>query len=148
MGKRPRNQSVTSGARTRAQYWVVLALQVLVSGAVTVYLVIVALTSAVALGGLLTGIILAVAGVLGVAVYPALFKDVIYVNRGNFGWRPRWWRYFGVGFGITFLAYAGVRTVGRSEALAPVVLLFVHIAASTLVSASYLYNRRRALGTP
>lgn len=148
MSKRPRNQSVTTGARTGRLYWVVLTLQLLVSGVVAVYVIIVALTPAVALEGLLTGIVLAVAGVLGVAVYPALFKDVVYVNRGNFGWRPRWWRYFGVGFGITFLAYAGVRTVGRGQALAPVALLFVHIAASALVSASYLYNRRRAMGTP
>lgn len=148
MSKRPRNQSVTTGARTGPWYWTVLILQILVSGAVTIYLTIVALTPAVSLGGLLTGIVLAVAGVLGVAVYPALFKDVIYVNRGNFGWRPRWWRYFGVGFGITFLAYAGVRTVGRGEMLAPVALLFMHMVASTFVSASYLYNRRQAIGTP
>lgn len=148
MSKQPRNQSVTMGTRTGQRYWVLLILQILASGAVTVYLAIAALTSVVALSGLLTGIVLAVAGVLGVAVYPALFKDVIYVNRGNFGWRPRWWRYFGVGFGITFLAYAGVRTVGRGETLAPVALLFVHIAASSLVSASYLYYRRRAMGIP
>lgn len=148
MSERPRNQSVTTRARTGQRYWVVLALQLLVTGAVIVYLAFVALTPLVALGGLLTGTVLAVAGVLGVAVYPALFKDVVYVNRGNFGWNPHWWRYFGVGFGLTFLAYAGVRTTGRGEPLAPVVILVVHIAASALVSGSYLYNRRRAMGVP
>ena len=148
MSKRPRNQSVTTGARTGQRYWMVLVLQILVCGAVMIYLAVVALTPAVALGGLLTGIVLAAAGILGVAVYPALFKDVVYVNRGNFSWGPRWWRYFGVGFGITFLAYGGVRTVGRDQTLAPVALLFVHMAASTLVSVGYLYNRHRAMGTP
>jgi uncharacterized membrane-anchored protein len=148
MSKRPRNQSVTTRSRTGERYWVVLAVQLLLSGVVTVYLGIVALTPAIALSGFLTGVVLAVAGVVGVAVYPALFKDVVYVNRGNFGWRPRWWRYFGIGFGLTFLAYVGVRTVGRDETLAPVALLFVHMVASTLVSASYLYNRRRTMGIP
>lgn len=125
-----------------------LALQVLSGVAMTVYLAIVAVGSQFALSDLLTGIVLSLTGVLGVAAYPSLFKDAIYVNRGNFEWRPQWWRYFGIGFGITFLAYAGVRTVGRDETLAPVVLLFVHVVASSFVSAIYLYNRHRSVGTP
>ena len=148
MSRQPRNPSVTTRARTGRRYWFVLALQILVGVAMAAYLAIVAVGSQFALSDLLTGVLLSLAGVLGVAIYPSLFKDAIFINRGNFEWRPRWWRYFGVGFGITFLAYVGVRTVGRDKTLAPIALLVVHIAASSFVSAVYLYNRHRSVGTP
>lgn len=148
MGKQSRNPSVTGRARTERWYWYVLAVQIVSGVMVTVYLCIAATGVFLTLSGFLTGVVLSLAGLCSVVAYPSLFKDAIYVNRGNFTWCPRWWRYFGVGFGITFLGYAGVRTVGRDEVLAPVVLLFVLIAVSSFVFAVYLYNRHRFVGTP
>lgn len=148
MEKRSRNPSVTGHARTGRRYWYFLAAQIVGGLVVTVYLGIVAIWAVLSPSDLLTGVVLSLAGLLSVAAYPSLFKDAIYVNRGNFEWRPRWWRYFGLGFGVTFLVYIGVRTVGHDEALAPVVMLSVLVAVSSFVSAVYLSNRHRFVGTP
>ncbi|WP_101295877.1 hypothetical protein [Halegenticoccus soli] len=148
MEKQPRNPSVTGRARTGRRYWYVLAAQIVSGVVVTIYLAIAAAHVVVAPSDLLTGIVLSVASLLSVAVYPSLFKDAIYVNREHVEWEPRWWQYVGIGIGVTFLAYLAVRTVGRDEVLAPVLLLFVLIAVSAGISTVYLYRRHRAVGVP
>jgi uncharacterized membrane protein len=142
------NLSVTGHPRTSHLYWYVLVVQVVVGTATLLYLGVAALEILVLLTDLITGLILAVAALVSVAAYPSLFKDAIYVNRANFSWKPRWWRYFAVGFGITFLAYYVVVIAARHPTVVPVVLLVVLVASSLLVSAIYLYNRHRYVGIP
>ncbi|WP_129115315.1 hypothetical protein [Halegenticoccus tardaugens] len=148
MEKQPRNPSVTGRARTGRRYWYVLAGQVVNGVVVTVYLSFAAARLVVAPSDLLTGVVLSLASLLSVAVYPSLFKDAIYVNREHVDWAPRWWQYVGVGIGVTFFAYLVIQTVGRDETLAPVALLFVLVAVSSVISAVYLYRRHHAVGAP
>ena len=143
-----RSPSVAGRPRTSHLYWYVLAAQVIVGMATLLYLGIAALGILVSLTDLATGFVLAVAALVSIAAYPSLFKDAIYVNRTNYGWKPRWWRYFAIGFGITFLTYYAVAVAAYYPGVTPVVLLIVLVASSLLVSISYLYNRHRYVGIP
>lgn len=140
------NPSVVGRARTGPRYWYVLGFQLAGTAIMLLYLAAALAGIVIELADLMTGVVLATGGLLSVAVYPALFKDAIYVNRDGAGWRPRWWRYFVVGFGVSFLGYAVARTT--TFALAPVLTILVLALASALVSAVYLYNRHRTVGTP
>ncbi|ESP89829.1 hypothetical protein K933_02561 [Candidatus Halobonum tyrrellensis G22] len=139
---------MTGRSRSGPWYWYVLAAQLVSAGVVTLYVAVAATGAVVTLGDLLTGVVLAVGALLGVAVYPSLFQDAVYVNRTGSEWRPRWWWYFAAGFGVTFLAYGAVRTSGGAGGAAPVVLPFVLVVVSGGVSAVYLYRRHHAVGTP
>lgn len=142
------NPSVTGRSRSGPWYWYVLAVQLVSAAVVTLYVGVAATGVVVALDDLVTGVVLAVGALLGVAVYPSLFQDAVYVNRSGSEWNPRWWRYFAAGFAATFLAYLAANVSGGAGELVPVVLLFVLIIVSGAVSGVYLYHRRRALGTP
>lgn len=135
-------------SRSGPWYWYVLAVQLVSAGVVTLYVGVAATGAVVALDDLLTGVVLTVGALLGVAVYPSLFQDTVYINRTGSEWNPRWWQYFAAGFGVTFLAYGAVRASGGTAEASAVVLPFVLVVVSGVVSAVYLYRRHRAVGTP
>ncbi|MFC4987065.1 MULTISPECIES: hypothetical protein [Saliphagus] len=147
MPERAQTPSISSRSRSGPRYWYVLAAQ-LASGLVAIpYVAVALLDVVVSLNHLLTGIVLAISSLLAVAVYPAIFQDAVHVNRSA-AWRPRWWWYLVVGFSLTFLGYVLVPANAWSPELVSTAVVLSLVVATTLVSAVYLRNRHRVIGTP
>lgn len=91
-----------------------------------------------------SGVLFAVVSLVGVVVYPALFKDALYLGGRGVGWRPAWKAHvaFGLAVPLGVYAVAAVQYPGRADELA----LLSHAAAATVVSCTYLYRRHRAVG--
>lgn len=147
MTEQAKTPSISERSRAGPLYWYVLAAQVASALVILPYLAVAALGVVVSLGDLLTGAILAVSGVLATAVYPALYQDAVYLNRSG-AWRPHWWWYLLVGFSLTLIGYALVPANAWAPALVSTAVVLSLIVASTVVSAAYLHNRHRVVGTP
>lgn len=91
-----------------------------------------------------TRVLFAVVSLVGLVVYPALFKDALHLDGRGVGRRPAWKAHVVFGFAVPLGVYA-VATV-QYPTQADELALLSHAAAATVVSCTYLYRRHRAVG--
>lgn len=89
-------------------------------------------------------LLFAVVSLVGVAVYPALFKDALHLSGRPTEWCPAWKAHmaFGLLVPLTVFVAASVQFPARAGELA----FLSHAAAATVVSYTYLYRRHRTVG--
>ncbi|MGZ0745747.1 hypothetical protein [Haloparvum sp. AD34] len=130
---------------TSEKYWYTLAGYIAVCGIT----LIAALITGIEAGGEAAGSVLgggiSIVSILGIVVYPALFKDSAYV-RGMGYWRPKWWKYIGAGLGIPLLVYLLISTAGLFGA--PIFAFIVHAITASGTATVYLYQRHKRIGVP
>lgn len=83
----------------------------------------------------------------GLATYPALFKDSVYLRETNQRWQPQWWYYIGLALGTPIALYFVANTFLPSGEAATYALL-VHAVSALTMSGVYLYRRHKYIGVP
>jgi hypothetical protein len=96
--------------------------------------------------GTSVGLVIVGASLLGLVVYPALFKDAAYV-RSTSHWSPKWWYYIAGGF-LTPVAVFFVISAASITALGGVLAVIVHGFSASAASGLYLYRRHQHVGVP
>lgn len=83
----------------------------------------------------------------GVATYPLLFKDSMYLSRSGQRWNPSWWKYVSVGLGVPIVVYfAGSAAAPNAQNFAIAFLLYT--VATIGVNVIYLWRRHKYIGRP
>lgn len=83
----------------------------------------------------------------GLATYPMLFKDAMYLSRTGQRWAPSWWKYVAAGIGLPIVIYfAGDTLAPDSPNFA--VALMAYTLSTLSVNAAYLYRRHKYIGRP
>jgi len=107
----------------------------------------VAESSPTGLFGTVLGLVVVVAALFGLAVYPAIFKDSAYV-KGTRQWRPSWTRYLGLGIGVPVVAVLAAPFLGFGPLMGVSLGFLIHSITAPATATLYLYRRHRFVGTP
>lgn len=99
-------------------------------------------------GGILSGVMIMLVSVIGLATYPALFRDSAYVRDTRRAWKPKWWYYLLGGLGTPVVFYAILQTTVTEPGVASVGAIVAHALSASIISALYLYRRHQYLGVP
>jgi hypothetical protein len=92
------------------------------------------------------GLVIILLSLIGLGVYPALFKDSAYL-RGTYKWKPKWWYYVLAGVGTPVALYFGLSAILPSV-LAATFAIIGHAVSASGISAVYLYKRHQYVGIP
>ncbi|MWG33585.1 hypothetical protein [Halomarina oriensis] len=142
----PTTDRVSTPASTPKHWYTPLGYAVGTTVTLTAFAYVVALTGGeTAAAARETGqLLFAVVSLVGLAVYPALFKDALHLSERPTEWRPAWKAHmsFGLLIPLAVFVVASVQFPARAGELA----FLSHAAAATVVSYTYLYRRHRTVG--
>jgi hypothetical protein len=147
MSRQTRGGNITIREGTGEKYWYTQFGYILASVLGILYILITADNISNPGTGIIIAIVALGLAVYGLVTYGALFRDNAYIRGQYHGWTPRWWYYWGAGFGIPVGIYLIGRIAGSADAgLGLALLAFV---LSTLgMNVAWIYNRHRFIGIP